>query len=58
MTEVAEEKKANQDSEEKVMCRHGFHHWIAKEEKRLDEKSQTMRPVMRCSHCGKEKLGD
>jgi len=59
MAEIVDEKvDVKEDADDKTMCRHGFHDWVAKDDKRLDPKTQKMRSVFKCAHCGKERLDD
>jgi|GEM_PF-4328337 len=56
MAELLRENKAYTMAEDKLMCRHGFHQWVLKDQKRIEDTSKTTRPVQRCSLCGKEKF--
>lgn len=56
MAELAVKNTAINQAEDKLMCRHGFHRWILKDQKKLHDTAKKVPPVQRCMCCGKEKL--
>ncbi|WP_185235882.1 hypothetical protein [Teredinibacter franksiae] len=51
----AEAKKKSGESEERSMCRHGFHDWMPIEDQPADDAGKPV-SMLKCTRCGKEKL--
>jgi len=56
IVEQKKKKKAAEPEKGEAMCRHGFHDWIVKEEKKFDAEKGKHVTLYKCQECGKEKL--